>query len=812
MLAADVAVVVCSCPEYLSAKKEIKKASVCKKCKGSRLPLATIGAGGTMRLANGAMLINNSNGHHQQQLNHHHHLHHQQQHQQHQQQQLHSFQHYQSHAFGQMVATPASNSRLPGGTVRVGNCKTRPSILLQSIAASSGSGKTSDPYDMMRRSRLVAPITASSAIVTGTTSRSRAKSSSPVRLRSSSQQQQQQQQQKQRLNSPTNRLKLEVEKKEEEELDDVYYDTVTINRSQPLRSRSVGRINNFIAGHSHHRQLAEDLWMVDSGHEEDTDSCGRSILQYDVNPYDFVLSSNDDEDGEDSGRDYAVNSLEGGGGSNSNDNQSGGKSMKRRGGNIEISADSDDVDLNLHSRKYENILNPLFHQRNNSGGHTTAIISGQRISMANASTGTATCCTSNAKHHQQQQKQQRYSNYPTPQQQKQQQEVPKQSPSTSEGNGMEGAPKPKHPQTNGRAERSVLLNRDDHLANDNGDDSPLRPPRKTGSPPHVATNSADNEQPDLPPGPESHQIQVIATKSNGIKSILKKYENVTFSPATTTTNASPVVGDNSRDCSNATSHHQQAEIMQRIQSSLEAARTAATAAKPIKGCGTNHGDSKRNGTTRKGASSGIAINGNSSNTVNGNGAKASQFYLPMPQRERKKVQFCDRNETFQDEASPDASDSEGVGGGEESDDNSDNRNDNRNNTNNDRRINNRQALNNNCGKPPGRNCDITKKNKVLSPNKSSPPLTETDPEAGIDVAGPKVEPSETPMTNAAALKDEEAAKQPVEESNCSEVTGRQPTGTRTTTTMLTSSDSSSRVNRGCRRGTEQGEGTLIGTR
>ncbi|XP_064539339.1 uncharacterized protein RhoGEF64C [Drosophila montana] len=45
------AIVICSCAEYLNGtKRDVKKASVCKKCKGSRLPLATISGGGTVRL------------------------------------------------------------------------------------------------------------------------------------------------------------------------------------------------------------------------------------------------------------------------------------------------------------------------------------------------------------------------------------------------------------------------------------------------------------------------------------------------------------------------------------------------------------------------------------------------------------------------------------------------------------------------------------------------------------------------------------------------------------------------------------------
>ncbi|XP_058065878.1 uncharacterized protein LOC131215505 [Anopheles bellator] len=96
------AVLICCCPEYLSGtKRDVKKATVCKKCKGSRLPLAPIG--GTVRLASGATYL----------------------------------------------APPPQRSS--AGTVKLASTygkKARPSIL--------GNGNP-DPYDFMRRSRLTQP-------------------------------------------------------------------------------------------------------------------------------------------------------------------------------------------------------------------------------------------------------------------------------------------------------------------------------------------------------------------------------------------------------------------------------------------------------------------------------------------------------------------------------------------------------------------------------------------------------------------------------------------------------------------------------
>lgn len=99
--ATALAVVICSCAEYLNGtKRDVKKASVCKKCKGSRLPLATISGGGTVRLPAAA-------------------------------------------------AAAASARRPMAATMRVVSTskKSRPSIL----------DPQKDPYDLMRRTRLLSP-------------------------------------------------------------------------------------------------------------------------------------------------------------------------------------------------------------------------------------------------------------------------------------------------------------------------------------------------------------------------------------------------------------------------------------------------------------------------------------------------------------------------------------------------------------------------------------------------------------------------------------------------------------------------------
>lgn len=122
----DVAVVLCSCPEYLNGtKRDARKASVCKKCRGSRLPLAPIG--GTVRLRPTSAPIH-------------------------------------------------QNIRPCAGTVRIiptSMQKQRPTILdLQN-----------DPYDLMRRSRLI-PAELKPQPTSANNLTKRAKSISPIRGRS----------------------------------------------------------------------------------------------------------------------------------------------------------------------------------------------------------------------------------------------------------------------------------------------------------------------------------------------------------------------------------------------------------------------------------------------------------------------------------------------------------------------------------------------------------------------------------------------------------------------------------------------------
>lgn len=175
------AVILCSCPEYLNGTKKTSstKVSICKKCKGSRLPLTIADSprmlvGGTVR--------------------------------------------------GSQVTREAGLLR--GGTVRVQGSKSRPSILK--------SNGESDPYDLMRRSRLAPPHEARIGSQFSTT-RSRAKSISPCRM-------------KNKKPSPETLRKC--------------------------RSKSVSRVN--------------EIWIEE---EVNTNESKKSILSCDINPYDLVKSS-----------------------------------------------------------------------------------------------------------------------------------------------------------------------------------------------------------------------------------------------------------------------------------------------------------------------------------------------------------------------------------------------------------------------------------------------------------------------------------------------------------------------------------------
>lgn len=177
------AVILCSCPEYLNGTKKSNstKVSICKKCKGSRLPLTITDAprllvGGTVR---GPQLSRDT-------------------------------------------------GLLRSGTVKVQSSKSRPSIL------KSQNNDSTDPYDLMRRSRLAPPHEARIGSQFSTV-RSRAKSISPSRR-----------------SSPSSS------------------DTLRKNRS-----KSVSRVN--------------EIWIDESS--SDTNESKKSILSCDINPYDLVKSN-----------------------------------------------------------------------------------------------------------------------------------------------------------------------------------------------------------------------------------------------------------------------------------------------------------------------------------------------------------------------------------------------------------------------------------------------------------------------------------------------------------------------------------------
>jgi hypothetical protein len=200
MMPHEVAVVVCSCPEYLNGtKKEMKKASICKKCKGSRLPLAPIG--GTMRIRSQQPMI-----HHQ-------------------------------------FRGSAGTVRLPS-TTSMGGSKKRPSILSQN-----------DPYDLMRRSRLVSPELQPVVSVKDIL-KNRTKSTSPCRSRSRT---------RRRSPSPNEN-----------------------SRSIGKGSRSRSASRNNVGGK---KQPQQECWIDTS--KTDTPS-RRSILRYEVNPYDLIAKTNNE--------------------------------------------------------------------------------------------------------------------------------------------------------------------------------------------------------------------------------------------------------------------------------------------------------------------------------------------------------------------------------------------------------------------------------------------------------------------------------------------------------------------------------------
>lgn len=186
------AVVVCSCAEYLNGTKKssMKKVSICKKCKGSRLPLSSVPMNGTVR--------------------------------------------------GQIISGTVRSmqpTRTSGGTMRAGTVKLTPTNKSRPTILSLAQSETSDPYDLMRRTRLTSPLETAHVGSQFIASRSRAKSISPSRSRS-------------RRKSPSN----EVVK---------------------TRSKSVTR--------------GSDLWFDETLQAYDVDFGSRkSILECEVNPYDLV--------------------------------------------------------------------------------------------------------------------------------------------------------------------------------------------------------------------------------------------------------------------------------------------------------------------------------------------------------------------------------------------------------------------------------------------------------------------------------------------------------------------------------------------
>lgn len=232
----ELAVVLCSCREYLTGtKRDIKKATVCKKCKGSRLPITPIG--GTMRIHSTPCIVP---------ANH---------------------------------RSSAGTMRLPSSTTFAtttssSSTKQRPSIL----------GNDNDPYDVMRRSRLITTSDASKS------AKSRAKSSSPTRNKDRGS--------KKSVSSLAANGVL---------------GTLRLAKSDS-RSRSATRIVDI-----------ESNWTaetMDSDHTADAMATRRSILQCNVNPYELISSAAHHND-------YAP-----------------------------LNGHDDDV-YDLHSQKYENLLNSL---------------------------------------------------------------------------------------------------------------------------------------------------------------------------------------------------------------------------------------------------------------------------------------------------------------------------------------------------------------------------------------------------------------------------------------------------------------------
>lgn len=252
----ELAVVLCSCREYLTGtKREVKKATVCKKCKGSRLPITPIG--GTVRIHSSQCIIQ-------------------------------------------------ANNRNSVGTVRLpstysSSSKQRPSIL----------NADSDPYDVMRRSRLLSPDLKS--VNTTKATKNRAKSSSPVRN------------------------KDRYLKQNAAQIVNVANGMGTTKSEN--RSRSATRLVEI-----------ESSWTdsMDSTNAIDMASNRRSILQCNINPYELIS-----------------------------------KTLH----NNEFAPMGEDDVYDMHSQKYENLLNSLHSHKSVNTNSINAPISRDRSAPKSTAVG-----------------------------------------------------------------------------------------------------------------------------------------------------------------------------------------------------------------------------------------------------------------------------------------------------------------------------------------------------------------------------------------------------------------------------------------
>lgn len=257
----ELAVVLCSCREYLTGtKRDIKKPAICKKCKGTRLPITPVG--GTVRIHSSQCIVQTNN------------------------------------------RNSVGTVRLPS-TFSAASSKQRPSILTAD----------NDPYDVMRRSRLMSPDLKSVK-----PAKNRAKSSSPTRN-------------KDRYVKQQNAMA-----------------TATANGGiaggvgnggGTVVGRGVGNGGGVVIKSDSNRSRSatrtidiESNWTesMDSNSVIDASSARRSILQCSVNPYELI--------------------------------------SKTLHNNEFAPLEEDDV-YDMHSQKYENLLNSLHGHRFANGANKT---------------------------------------------------------------------------------------------------------------------------------------------------------------------------------------------------------------------------------------------------------------------------------------------------------------------------------------------------------------------------------------------------------------------------------------------------------